>query len=270
MAPTVGVLRATARVGPVPATESHVELLVLEHDPATGLHRFADVLAERTSLVPLRHVDATDPDGSRFPDVAELAGVVVMGGPQSVADDATHGWLTAEQQLLRDAVGAEVPVLAVCLGAQVLATAHGGAVSRLEVPEVGYLPLSRVGPAAAGEEDVTAGWPDGAATLLLHEDAVTTLPPAAEPLLEGPAGAVAWRLGSAVATQAHPEVDAAQLERWLAMPALAELVARADVDPDELLAEAQRRERFVRPLGDALIGRFVDGPVRRRATGSRR
>lgn len=247
-----------------------MELLVLEHDPTTGACRFADVLDDRTSLAPWRTVDVTTDTALTDVDLGAVAGLVVMGGPQSVADGVAPTWLSAEQALLRDAVATEVPVLAVCLGAQVLATAHGGEVTRLDRPEVGFLPVRRVGPAAAGEEEVTAGWPDGAATLLMHEDGVTTLPPAGEPLLEGPSGAVAWRLGPAVATQAHPEADAAQLERWTATPALAELLTRAEVDGAELVAEASRRERFTRPLGHALLGRFVDGPVRRRVTGATR
>lgn len=247
-----------------------MELLVLEHDAATGIGRFADVLDDRRSLAEWRTIDATGDGALADIDLDAVAGLVVMGGPQSVADGATPGWLAAEQALLRDAVLAEVPVLAVCLGAQVLATAHGGEVTSSERPEVSYRPLQRVGPAASGEEDTTGGWPDGAVTLLLHEDAVSTLPPGAEPLLEGPDGAAAWRIGSAVATQAHPEVDAAQLRRWLELPTLAALLDRADVDREELLAEAERRERFVLPLGYALIGRFLDGPVRRRATGASR
>lgn len=247
-----------------------MELLVLEHDPATGACRFTEVLDGRPDLVSPRTLDATAAGALTGVDLDDVAGIVVMGGPQSVADGASPAWLADEQTLVRDAVVAEVPVLAVCLGAQVLATAHGGEVTRLDRPEVGFLELRRVGPAEAGEEDVTAAWPDGAPSLLLHQDAVTTLPPAAEPLLEGPEGAIAWRIGSAVATQAHPEVDAAQLERWLARDDLAALVSDAGVDADELLAEAQRRERFTRPLGQAFVGRFLDGPVRRRATGAKR
>lgn len=248
-----------------------MELLVLEHHPGTGACRFEDVLDARTSLAPWRTVDVTAHGALEDVDLAQVAGLVVMGGPQSVADGADHPWLGAEQALLRTAIAAEVPVLAVCLGAQVLATATGGEVSRRERPRVGYQPLTRVGPAADGDEGVMAGWPDGAATLLFHEDEVAALPPGAEPLLAFDDGApVAWRLGSAVATQAHPEVDAAQLGRWVEDDGLAALLTEAGVDGTALAEEAARRDRIVRPLGQAMVGRFVDGPVRRRVTGSAR
>jgi GMP synthase (glutamine-hydrolysing) len=246
-----------------------VELLVLEHDATTGACRFTDVLDARTDLVPWRRIDVAA--GEALPhDLDAVAGILVMGGPQSVTADHAdgHAWLPGERELLRAAVDSEVPVLAVCLGAQVLADAAGGEVTRLDVPEIGYLPLTRA--AGTADEEVTAGWPDGAASLLLHEDGITTLPPDAVPLLEGPSGPVAWRLGSAVATQAHPEVDVAQLRRWAELDSLAALLGRSEVDLDELLEEAERRDRFVVPLGQALIGRFVDGPVRRRVTGSKR
>lgn len=246
-----------------------MELLVLEHDPATGACAFGEVLDDRASLVAWRTLDVTAAGALDAIALDDVAGLIVMGGPASVADGADHPWLAAEQALLRDAVAADVPLLAVCLGAQVLATAHGGEVTSLDTPEVGYLPLHPA-EAAPADEDVTAGWSAGSATLLLHEDGVTTLPPGAEPLLDGPSGTVAWRLGSAVATQAHPEVDAAQLRSWVELPDLAALLARAGVDGAELAAEGERRERFVRPLGQALVGRFLDGPVRRRVTGSKR
>lgn len=245
-----------------------MELLVVDHHPATSLARFADVLDARTELVAYRRIDVRDVDAVDGIDLDEVGGILVMGGPQSVADGADHPWLAAELGLLRRAVDADVPVLAVCLGAQVLALAGGGQVSRLPVPEVGFLPLRRT--EATGDEEVTAGWPDGAPALLLHEDAVTTLPPDAVALLDGPAGPVAWRLGSAIATQAHHEVDAEQLTAWVHHDSLSGLLDAAEVDREALAAEAVARERFTRPLGQALLGRFVDGPVRRRVTGSNR
>lgn len=67
--------------------------------------------------------------------VAQMTGLVVMGGPMSVHDDLP--WLEPERVLLRDAVDAGLPVLGVCLGAQQLAAALGAAVTSGASPECG-------------------------------------------------------------------------------------------------------------------------------------
>lgn len=242
-----------------------MELVVLEHDASTGVCRFRDVLDARTSLVVWRVVDLSG--GEPLPtDLDQVAGILVMGGPQSVTED--HPWLVEEYALLRAAVDAEVPVFAVCLGAQALAVATGGEVSTREVPEIGFVP-QRLTDEAAGDE-IAAGWPDGAASFVWHGDEVTLLPPDAVPLLQGTEQVTAWRVGSAFATQAHPEVDTAQLERWVELDVLDQQLGAAGTDAEALLTEARRRERFTLATGLSLFGRFVDGPVRRRVTGSSR
>ena len=67
--------------------------------------------------------------------VADMAGLVSMGGPMSVRD--ADDWLVAERSLLRAAVEANLPVLGVCLGAQQLAAALGGTVAAGSAPEIG-------------------------------------------------------------------------------------------------------------------------------------
>jgi GMP synthase (glutamine-hydrolysing) len=242
-----------------------VELLVLEHHDTTGPCRFRDVLDGRTSMVTWRSVDV--PGGGELPtDLDEVAGIVVMGGPQSVTED--HAWLAGELALLRAAVDAEVPVFAVCLGAQALAVATGGEVTTREVPEIAFVPQRLTDEAATDE--LAAGWPDGAATFIWHGDEVTLLPPDAVPLLQGEQQVTAWRIGSAFATQAHPEVDTERIAAWTELADLDDQLAAAGTDTEQLLEESRRRERFVLATGLSLFGRFVDGPVRRRVTGSSR
>jgi GMP synthase (glutamine-hydrolysing) len=242
-----------------------VELLVLDHHPTTGPCRFVEVLDGRRERAAWRSIDV--PGGEALPETLdEVAGVVVMGGPQSVTED--HAWLDAELAFLRGAVAADVPVFGVCLGAQLLAVAGGGEVTTRAVPEIAFVPQRRTEEGASDE--LTAGWPEGAATLLWHGDQVTRLPDQAVALLEGSEGVTAWRLGSAFATQAHPEVDADQLARWVAMDELDHQFADAGIDAEAFLSEAARREVFLLAAGLSLFGRFVDGPVRRRATGSAR
>jgi GMP synthase (glutamine-hydrolysing) len=67
--------------------------------------------------------------------VADMAGLVVMGGPMGVHDELA--WLADERALLREAVEAGRPVLGVCLGAQQLAAAFGASVTQGPAPEYG-------------------------------------------------------------------------------------------------------------------------------------
>ncbi|MGU3435132.1 type 1 glutamine amidotransferase [Actinomycetes bacterium M1A6_2h] len=74
--------------------------------------------------------------GDPLPEVSELSGVVVLGAPSGSADgDASH--LVAERELLREAVFAEIPVIAICFGAQLLAVALGGSVQAAAHPATG-------------------------------------------------------------------------------------------------------------------------------------
>jgi GMP synthase (glutamine-hydrolysing) len=246
-----------------------VELIVLEHDPDAGVAAFEPVLTTRTGATGWRRVDV--PAGEPLPtDLDQVAGLVVMGGRMSATDPTAHPWMPEELELLRRAVGAEVPVLGICLGAQLLGAAHGGAVTRRALPRGAYLATART--PGATDDPVVGGWPDGAATLFVHEDEVSRLPDDAVALLtvtDGSEGArdgevVAWRYGSAWAVQFHPEVDAAELAAWTADPQLGALLARAGVDAAALAAEGRTRERFALAHGRALVGRFLDGPVRAR------
>jgi GMP synthase (glutamine-hydrolysing) len=239
------------------------ELVVLNHTAGAGPSAFVEVLDARSGIAPWRAVDV--PAGDALPEDPEgLAGLVIMGGRMSAVDPAQHAWMPPELDLIRRAVDAEVPVLGVCLGAQLLGQAFGGEVARREVPEVGFLPLVRTD---EGRNDpVVAGWPDHAVALFVHEDEVVALPPDARPVLDGSDGSAAWRLGSALAVQFHPEVTAEQLAAWIDAGLLDDLLGRAGTDVEALVEEARRRDRFTVPLGRALIGRFLDGPVRIRVS----
>jgi GMP synthase-like glutamine amidotransferase len=67
--------------------------------------------------------------------------LIVLGGPMSVNDEAEHPWLRAEKQAIRDAIARDIPVLGLCLGAQLIAAALGSRVSRNAVKEMGWFPV---------------------------------------------------------------------------------------------------------------------------------
>jgi GMP synthase-like glutamine amidotransferase len=73
----------------------------------------------------------------------------VLGGPMSANDEGALPWLVREKRFIRDAVARGIPVLGICLGAQLIAGAMGARVYRNPVKEIGWFPIRAV-PAPAG------------------------------------------------------------------------------------------------------------------------
>jgi len=169
--------------------------------------------------------------GHALPELAEIDGLISFGGAQSAVDLDAEPALRAEADLLARAVERGVPVLGLCLGAQLLARALGAPVRR-SGRTVAWLRLERL-PGANGDPLVSA-LPPVVSALHWNED-VFDLPPGAVELL-GPRveGVEAFRAGtSAYGLQFHPEVDASVLEGWYA-------------DYGDWLAEAGVAERDAR------------------------
>jgi GMP synthase-like glutamine amidotransferase len=171
-----------------------------------------DALLEAGVDLDVRRVD----EGQALPqDLCGFAGVVVMGGDMSATSDEGFPSRGAELALLQEAVAQRVPVLAVCLGAQLLAAAGGGvAVRGRDGLEVGWLPVT-LAPAAA-EDPLFADLPSQLEMLSWHEDTFS-LPPGATLLATGERYRYqAFRLGpSAWGLQFHIEVDVAAVGAWL-------------------------------------------------------
>jgi GMP synthase (glutamine-hydrolysing) len=146
-------------------------------------------------------------------DAADLAGLVVMGGPMGVHDDANHPWLAHERRLMAAAVQAEIPVLGICLGAQQLALALGGEVTTGLRPEIGIGSVRLTDPAL---EDPVFG-PAGADLPCLHWHGDTFSVPDDGVLLAGNEHYPhqAFRCGErAYGLQFHVELTSALAEGW--------------------------------------------------------
>jgi GMP synthase-like glutamine amidotransferase len=158
--------------------------------------------------------------------------LISLGSIWRVDDPELALLLEPEQALLREAVAADVPVLAICFGMQQLTLAFGGTVFATAEPEIGFRVLPAVDPSIP-----SGPW------LQYHYDACG-LPPGAIELARNDHGLQAYRFGSALAVQFHPEVDRSVLERWTGESA-DELEAMGLprtllVDEAELHAEASR------------------------------
>jgi GMP synthase-like glutamine amidotransferase len=124
-----------------------------------------------------------------------VPGVVVLGGDMGAHDDDIAPWLPHERALLREAVDREVPTLAICLGAQLLAAATGGRVQPdPDGPEIGAQLVAKR--TAASRDPLFAAVPITPDVHQWHYDAITVLPPGAILLASSPRGEhQAFRLG---------------------------------------------------------------------------
>ena len=187
-----------------------MHVLVIENFDNTGLGRIAPALEQAGATLDRRRAHRGEP----LPTAARgHDALVVLGGGQSALDDEAFPHLPPLLDLLREFVAADRAVLGVCLGAQLLARALGGANQLGAAPEFGW---RNVALTAAGRADPVLGQlPDRFPIFEWHDDTFT-LPPGAVHLAENAAAAnQAFRVGrAAYGMQFHFEADRFLVREW--------------------------------------------------------
>jgi GMP synthase-like glutamine amidotransferase len=169
--------------------------------------------------------------------------------------DDRHPWLREENFFLQRLLDLHIPVLGVCLGAQLIAKAAHSDVSAMSEPEVGWVDVELTEEAA--DDPLFEAFPSRFPSFQWHYYELTP-PTGARVLARSDCCTQAFRLGDTVwAVQFHPEITRSILESWL------------EEDPDEVpgsadafLSEFDRHAEEWAELGRALCGNFVEAAER--------
>lgn len=179
----------------------------------------------------------------KVPD--DIVAIIPLGGSMGANDDHLFSWLTDERELLRDAIAKDVPVFAICLGAQILAVAAGGKVERSKKSEIGIYKIER-----NSNLDDVFNFMDSAPVAQWHEDIVSKLPDGATLLASSQlCENQIYKLGSnTYATQFHPEIDASIIRLWEADADNAFLESGKSSVESEVAAAENELERVWKPI----------------------
>jgi len=215
--------------------------LVIQHEQPTPGGYVNQWLDGRGADQDVYRIDAE----ARDPDPRDYDLVVSLGSEFAAFDD-TIPWIDRERRLLGAAADADVPMLGVCFGGQLLARVLGGETFRSPRSEIGWLPVRTNDPTLVPE----GPW------FQWHFDSFT-VPPGATLVADSPAGPQAFTIGRSLGTQFHPEVTPEIMDAWVR--AYRHELDREGVDPDRLLEETLERAEQTR----AAAWRLFDSYLRR-------
>ncbi len=199
-----------------------------------------------------------DRDPAARPSLDGYFGLVVLGGPMSVDQVDLYPFLAVEVELVAEALQRGMPVLGICLGAQLLARALGADVRPHHSKEIGWY---QINPTAAGADDpVFAGMSDTEHIFQWHGDTFD-IPSGAVHLASSPdCENQAFRYGdTAYGFQFHLEVDRPMVERWLTVPHNRQEITNLNgaIDPEQIRSDTLQHIDKLQRLSDDTFSRWI-------------
>ncbi|MBS1863623.1 MAG: type 1 glutamine amidotransferase [Actinobacteria bacterium] len=230
-----------------------MRVLAITHEEHAGPGVFGEVIREvghslEEWMVPTEPEPPADPLG--------YGAVLVLGGAMNVDEGDEHRWLHTERRIVGELLEREVPLVGLCLGGQMVASAAGAVPRRAPRPEIGWHMVELTD---AGREDPVVGPLAPAFEAFQWHSYEFPLPPGAAALARSEVSLQAARIGeSAWAMQFHPEVTKADALRWTADFGSDADAVRIGVDPDALALEIEAKMDAFNELGRGICRRWLD------------
>ena len=236
------------------------KVLVFQHVPAEPLGTLDPMLRDLGHRI--RYINFhRDPDAQ--PDVSRYDALIILGGPQNPDQGNLYPHLLQEMRCIEEALKRDLPVLGICLGAQLLAYTLGGGVRAMDEWEIGWYKLMPTKQAATDPLFCTMKEPQ---PVFQWHGYTFDLPHGATRLAQSKACKnQAFRYGQhAYGFQFHLELDERLINRWLSMPEyLQDIEENCRHDDDATIRHQTHNlidysivlsqdifSRFLKPLGE--------------------
>lgn len=163
------------------------------------------------------------------PDLDGYDALIILGGPMNIGDEQQYPHLEVEKRVIRQAIDANMPVLGICLGAQLIAAALGEDVYPAAEKEIGWY---QMGLTTDGEIDPVVKAFKQEEKIFQWHGYTFNLPAEAKLLVEGRGIAnQAFKINNNVyGFQFHLEASLPLIQRWLKLPAHLEELGLSDAE----------------------------------------
>lgn len=192
-------------------------------------------------------------NGEALPSLAECEAIISLGGPMNVYEEDKYPFLKDEDNFLKKAIKEEIPILGICLGAQLLAKACGAKVTKAAQKEIGWCGVELT---QTGKSDrLFAGLPHKLSIFQWHEDTFA-LPESAAHLAQSKVCPnQAFRFGkNAYALQFHVEVTPDMIGSWVKAYAPKESWV---IDTQKMLIEAGKKKAAFERQANLIYLNFI-------------
>ena len=231
------------------------KLLVCQHVPFEILGTLNPLLKE--SGFRMRYVNfGRHPDAK--PSLEGYQGLIILGGPMNAEEFDKYGHLATEIRLIRKAIRLGLPVLGICLGAQLIAKALGARVERSRVEEIGWYSVSTT--KEGSRDPLFSHFGRSEKIFQWHSDTFDIPRGALRLAASSTCNNQAFRWGNNVyGFQFHLEVDEPLIERWLTVPTHRRQIEslQGRVDPEKIRKETPVHMKKLEPLSERTFREFI-------------
>jgi len=232
------------------------KLLVCQHVPHEILGTLNPLL--KSAGFRIRYVNfGRHPDAE--PSLEGYHGLVVLGGPMSVNDSDRLPHLVTEMKLIEEAMKRDLPILGICLGAQLIAKTLGARVYSNKEKEIGWYDVT---PTKEAEGDSLFTEFRGTEKIFQWHGETFDIPLCASHLASSLlCGNQAFRYGAKVyGLQFHLEVDEPMIHRWLRVQENRQEIAglNGDIDPDRIHMQTPEHIHRLHELSKHAFGAFIE------------